>query len=122
MTIEEAITALDAAKPNTFPESVKVRWLSELDARLYETVLKNYLGAPESFAGYQAATDRLTQLLAPQPYDRMYLFWMEAQIDYWLGETTRYNNAIATFTAEEQAFIDFWHRTHEHRRAAVKWY
>ena len=122
MKIMEAIAALDELKPNAFPERLKVKWLSELDTRLYGDVLCHYTDAPESFEGYGEDADRATILLAPEPYDRMYLFWLEAQVDYWLGETARYNNALATFEAEYAAFAAAYHRRHPHKSVRPRWF
>ncbi len=122
MKIAEAIASLDELKPNAFPERIKLRWLSELDIRLYESVMKHYEDCPEEFAGYGEETDRETELLAPAPYDRMYLFWLEAQVDYWLGETARYNNAISTFEAEYASFAAAYHRKHVHKRFPPRWF
>lgn len=65
-----------------------------------------------TFAGYTEDTSGETVLLVPEPFDQMYLRWMEAQIDYHNGEYARYNNAIELFNTEFNAYADHYHRGH----------
>lgn len=64
------------------------------------------------FSGYTEETDPDTVLIVPAPWDALYLYWLEAQIDYCNGEMDRYNNAAGRFTLAQQEFIDHYHRTH----------
>lgn len=64
------------------------------------------------FSGYTEETDPDTVLIVPAPWDALYLYWLEAQIDYYNGEMDRYNNAAGRFTLAQQEFIDHYHRTH----------
>lgn len=65
------------------------------------------------FQGYTEDTSGETMLLAPEPFDQMYLRWMEAQVDYHNAEYSKYNNAIALFNTEFQAYADHYHRKHK---------
>lgn len=112
MTIQKAISTVDALKPNTFTDERKVEWLSTLDGRIKSKIFDNHEGEPVSFKGYNEMTNRDTELLVPAPYDEMYLRWLEAQIDYYNGEEDRYNNAIILFESVYSDFKQHYTRTH----------
>ena len=114
MTIETAIGRVDELKANTCPEREKILWLSELELMIRHEVLDTHEDSPApEFAGYSEDTELTTELLLPAPYDRLYLRWLEAQIDYANGEYGRYNNSIQMFNAEYLAFQSWWNRTHK---------
>jgi hypothetical protein len=112
MTIAEAISKVDALKPNTYEQSIKIDWLSNLDARIKTQIIdahecKNHI----FFYGYDE-NDMDTELLACTPYDEMYLRWLEAMIDYHNSDDDRYNNAIILFNNAYKGYKDYYTRTH----------
>ena len=110
-----AIDRIDDLKPNVFPRERKEEWIAELDERMKREIYDNYL--PADGKEKQSDADLLSQKL-----DRVYLHWLEAQIDYWMGETASYNNAIATFDAEYAEYAREYHKRHRHREAGVRWF
>lgn len=107
MTIHDVITETDNLKPNMFGEKEKIKWLSRLDARIYEDIICTHEyneGEEEvAFAGY-TEDDGEQELLVGEPYDELYIRWLEAQIDYNNMEYESFNNANAMF---ESIFRDF---------------
>ena len=113
MTIIEAINRLDALKSNTYTQADKVEWLSRVDNMVKKHIIDTHEGDEDViFTGYDENTDTSTELLAPAPYDEMYLRWMEAQIDYHNGEYSKYNNAIIMFNTTFEAYQAFYNRNH----------
>lgn len=113
MTIMEAINRIDAVKPNSYPQGEKIRWLNTLDSMVKSKVIDTHEGAEAvKFEGYTEDTNPSTNLLVPAPYDEMYLFWLESKIDYWNGETGRYNNSISMFNASFEEYEKYYNRTH----------
>jgi hypothetical protein len=113
MTIAEAISKVDALKPNTYSVEDKVAWLSTLDARVKKQVINAHeYHDTVFFYGYDSKADMETELLVPAPYDEMYLRWLEAQIDYHNSEDDRYNNAIMLFNNAYDGYKKFYTRTH----------
>lgn len=64
------------------------------------------------FNGYDSNTSLDTELIAPAPYDEMYVRWLEAQIDYANGEIGKYNNSIAVFNTAVTNFRNYYNRQH----------
>lgn len=113
MTIHQAIVRLDALKYNTYTDAEKRAWLTYLDGDVYENILKIHEPQPqESFTGYDESTPGETQLLVPAPFDDMYLYFLEAMIDYNSGELARFNNSNALYRSRWVDFSRHYNRTH----------
>ena len=114
MTIAEAIATVDAMKPNTFTEAQKVSWLSNLDHRITTQIIDTHESKKccRNFFEYDPEMDADRRLIAPPPYDSMYLRWLEAMIDYHNSDDDRYNNAIILFNNDYEDFKTYYTRTH----------
>lgn len=129
MTIAECIGRVDSVKPNQYSTEEKVRWLSYLDASIRKEIIERHelpvVETPEpeettegvaeetttEFTGY--STDRLTdKLIAPFPYDELYVAYLKAKIDEENGETAKYNNSASAFNGMLQDFQRAYHREH----------
>lgn len=113
MTIIEAINRVDAVKPNVYSQEEKLRWLSVLDGIIKNDIINTHEGGESiPFDGYNS--ENLSQpLLAPHPYDEMYIKWIEAQIDYYNGEQKKYNNGISIFNSIYESYAKHYNRTHK---------
>ena len=121
MTIKEAISQVDALLQNTYDYKDKVRWLSDLDWMVKRELVDTHEGAESvNFVGYDVDTDPDTVLLAPAPFDKMYLRYLEAQIHKHNEENTRWNNAIMLYNNEWQSFADHYNRTHLPRQNGTR--
>lgn len=113
MTIREAITKLDALVYNTYSDQEKREWLSTVDANIKREVIDTHEGGDEvAFRGYDSKTPDTTELLAPAPYDSLYLRWMESQVHYHNGEKASYNAAAILFNADFEGFAKWYTRNH----------
>lgn len=112
MTIREAIERTDVLKPNGFEKAEKLRWLAELDGKIYREIMLTHHGAPADFVDYGPDTDGDTQLLVVFPYDDLYISWLTAQIDLNNREIVSYNNSIAMFNAKYADYNRYYNRTH----------
>ena len=113
MTIAEAISKVDALKPNTYTPEDKIDWLSTLDCRVKSQIIDAHRGTHHfEFYGYDSIADQETELLVPAPFDEMYLRWLEAMIDYHNSDDDRYNNAIILFNNAYEAYKRYYTRTH----------
>lgn len=111
MTMIEAIGRLDALRHNTFSQEEKIQWLNQVDSLVYQEVISTHEGACD-FRPYDARTPLEQTLLVPSPYDELYLHYLEAQMDYYQGETDRYNRSMGMFQSVLTAYINYYNRTH----------
>lgn len=123
MTIMELMNRIDSLKPNRYGEREKIKWLSTLDGRIKSEIFDTHEGAEGiSYNGYTEETSLTTELLAYAPYDEMYLYWLEAQIDYWNGEYAKYNNSIEMFNTAYSAFANHYNHTHKPKGDKFKFF
>ena len=146
MTIREVLTAVKAMKPSQYDDETLVRWMSELNARLWQDILYRYgrrvpplltastlcaeatafippcgISAPSQPVGPPlplTLKDMEQPLLVAFPHDDLYVKWLCAQIDYQNAEFDRYNNSLVHFNAGLQAFADWYNRAHMPRQDA----
>lgn len=113
MTILEVIGRVDDLKPNTYTPEHKVDWLCKLDRMIIKNIIETHEGGEGViFHDYNYDTDTDTELLAPPPYDEMYIRWLEAQIDLANSEYDKYNASIMLFNTEWQAYENHYHQLH----------
>lgn len=123
MTIIDAINKIDALKHNTYSRSDKVSWISRLDSMVKRMIIDTHEGSESvNFTGYDDSTDLNTELLVPEPFDEVYLRWIEAQIDYHNGEYNKYNNAILMYNAAFEAYQNYYNRTHMPMSKSIKYF
>ncbi|MEG2316841.1 MAG: hypothetical protein RSC91_11505 [Clostridia bacterium] len=104
MTIAEALSTIKAVKASQYEDCMLVRWLSELDGRVWEDVLSPYAACPCPTLPY-AEDEGKRDLLIPFPHDDLYIKWLSARIDYHNGEIVRYENAMALFNEQLDAYM-----------------
>ena len=112
MKVREAIDRIDGLKHNTYSTVEKLDWLNRLDGMIKREIIDTHEGGDSvSFEGY---TDRDMEkdLLIGNPYDEMYVRWLEAQIDYYNGEIARYNNSMMMYQAAYDSYARYYNRSH----------
>lgn len=110
MTLSKAISRIDEMKPNTYTHAQKIEWLSELDARIKAEIIDTHEGGENvPFDGYDE-NDTETELLVPSPFTEVYIYWLEAKIDYANSEIGRYNNSIANFNTSFNSYANYYNR------------
>ena len=123
MTIIEAINRIDSLKPNNYTQEDKIKWLSTIDGVIKEEIINTHEGADAViFDGYDVDTALDTVLIVPAPYDDIYVKWLEAQIDYFNGETAKFNNSIAMYNTAYSVFERYYNRTHMPIGKSIKFF
>ncbi len=117
MTISDAILEIGRLKPHQYPEDTIIRWLSDLDGRVAQDILRGSDAEPEAGTLPYKPQERLTTLLIPYPHEDVYLKWLMAQIDYANADFERYNNSMMMFQTQFESFADAF--TREHPRKPV---
>ena len=113
MTILEAINRLDELKDNGYGQEQKIGWLSDLDGIIKTEIIDTHEGGENVlFEGYNDSTPLNTVLLVPAPYEDIYRYYLEAQIDYANGEYGKYNNAISMYNTVYASFAKHYNRQH----------
>lgn len=120
MTISEVLAYVDELRPNQFDENIKIKWLSDLDGRVFNTVImthehdlvedeEGYMVEP-TFTKYDETSEN-EELLIPEPYTDTYMHYIFAQMDYTNGEDARYVNSMAMFNASLTEYANWYNST-----------
>lgn len=124
MTVSEAIALVDKLKPNHYTTAQKVGWLNDLDGMLFDDVVLTHQrdeAVPDAFVPYDAAGDLQDVLIAPHPYDSIYRFWLESQIDLENAELVKYNQDAALYNQALDNFGAWYNRNYRpiHKTRAI---
>jgi hypothetical protein len=124
MTIAEALTKIDALKPNQYTAAVKTGWLSELDLLVKRKIVDTHegyetipdLGLDEAgvqipFTGYTDETVTTTVLLVPEPFSEIYVLWLAQKIDFYNNEIARFNNSAMMYNTAWQEYATWYNST-----------
>ena len=107
LTINMAISQAQTLHPDTIPDSIKVRWLSELDGKIMrETMLRN------DFTPYSHPEDSDRELVVEEPYDNIYTLYIMAMSDFFSGEMENYGASAALFDTAYAEFRKNYIRNH----------
>ncbi len=113
MTVNEAIEKLDKLRPNQYKTPQKIRWLSDIDGKVFENVyLTHEDNELKSFEKY-TRDDMSRELLIPEPYTEVYEHYLSAQIYYNNNEMARYSNAMVMFNNALAEFEAWYNRKHK---------
>lgn len=113
MTVFEALTVTELQHPSDFPEELQLRWLSDLDGKLFREVLLTHADPPVTeFHGYGAETQGTAELLLPDPWSELYPAYLAMQADLHSGDIASYNNSAAVYNAMLRMFLNHYNRTH----------
>ena len=112
MTIQEALDTADRMKPNMMDTGLKIKFLNEIEGKVYEEIVMTHLHTPAEAVRpeYDTGTDPATQLIMPAPYDQFYVYWIMMKIDLLNQEADKYNNDAALFDQEYRSMQDWWNR------------
>lgn len=106
-TINQIIEKTDRVKPNVYDEQTKADWLCRLDGRISRQVMMQ--DPPQQ---YRYPEDGDKELLAPFPFDDMYVHYLFAMIDYTNKDYGDYNNAMVMYNNVFEDFAKAWQREH----------
>ena len=112
MKVREAIDRIDSLKHNTYTNGEKIDWLNRLDGMIKREIIDTHEGG--EFVLFEGYTEQNMDkdLLIGNPYDEMYIRWLEAQIDYYNGEIARYNNSMLMFQTAYEGYQKYYNRSH----------
>jgi hypothetical protein len=113
MTINDVITQVQTLKPHQIPDEILVRWLSVLEGKIIdEIILTHELSERVEFNGY-TINDMDTELMVPDTYADVYIYYLEAMIDQTNNETARYTSSMQMFNSAWQDYANHYNRNNK---------
>lgn len=115
MTINKLLNKIRDEKPNSFGNERLIAFINEIETEVADQLRI----APEDVPVYTTSTDGDTELLATAPYDRLYVSYVKAMIDYANEEYDSYANNQAQHVQDFRDFVDWVVRTGQAMSAFV---
>ena len=110
MTIQQALDRKSIIDKDSFPDELKIAWLSELDAQLYIELIQTHENPDNIKFKPYTKDDGENNLLVPFPYDKLYIPFLFAKVAEAYAETEDYNNHLASFEKAMREFRGYWNR------------
>lgn len=113
MTVGDAITKIDAIRPNQYTNAQKVDWLNAVDGQIFVEIIKTHHDADiHHFDGY-SASDTTSVLLVPEPYaEDFYTSFLMMQIDRANAEFDKYNQSVTMYNNALLTFRNWYNKKH----------
>lgn len=103
MKLSELLAKINDEKKNAFGNERLINFVNEIEGTVAEQLHKN----PVRYT----TNDMDKDLLAPFPYDTLYVSWVKAQIDYAHEEYASYQLNQEQFSADMEELVDWIVRT-----------
>jgi hypothetical protein len=101
-----------------------IKWISNLEERIIHEVIETHElhegeqpgredpdGKPSEFHAY-SEEDKDVELLVPDPYSELYVYYIFSMIDFHNGETDRYSNSMIMYNNAYSNWFNHYNRTH----------
>ncbi len=98
-TVNSVIARAMELHPDAISDSIKCRWISELDGKIMRETMHR-----DDFPGYSFPEDGDKELLVKAPYDNIYELYIIALGDFYSGEFESYSSSAMLF---EEAYSEF---------------
>ena len=122
MTINKVLTQVQTLKPHQIPDEIMVRWISVLEGKIIdEIILTHELSEIVEFNGY-SIDDMDTELIVPDTYADVYIYYLEAMIDQTNNETSRYLSSMQMFNSAWQDYANYYNRNNKPIGSPLKFF
>lgn len=114
MKLDKLLQRIDQQKPNAYTRQEKIAWVNSLEGMVKVKIIDTH----EQEEGEEIELHEYTdddgdaELLVPAPYDDIYLYWLEAKIDYANAEYGKYNNSMAMYNNLWSEYSRDYNRKH----------
>ncbi len=116
-TIKDIISLVDSANPNAYSNEVKASWLNEVEGFIQREI---YNLAPTDITDYVPYSECMDiPLSLDAGYEKIYISYLNAMIDFTNKEFASYNNALALYNAYLEDYAKWYIRHHGEGEALV---
>lgn len=114
MTLQEALSKVDELKDNMMLTATKIGFINEIEGIIHDEIVMKHEHTPEQEVCpvYDDATDTAVQLIAPDRFAMLYVYFVMSKIDMENRETEEENNNRARFENKYRELQKWWIRNH----------
>lgn len=117
MTVASIIEQFNTERPNNISDTLKVGWLLKCEKMIYDTVLMTHEDCIEvDFDDF----DIDSELLVDEPYDDLYIHYLDQRVALNANDTRRYNAAATLFNNAMITYQQKYNRDHKPLKVSKK--
>ena len=107
-TLKEIITMVDSVNPNAYPEEVKASWINEVEAYIQGEIYNLVPTDITAYVPYSECMDM--ELSLDAGYEKIYVSYLNAMIDFANKDFSSYNNTIALYNSYMEDYAKWYIR------------
>lgn len=111
MTVRELLTTIDQLRPNAFTDGEKIRMLNTVEGRIYKDILSGYEEEAPVFVPFAEGQEE-RELAVPVPFTDVYVYYLASMMDFYNGDSGRYNDSMAMYNQAWEELQAYYLRTH----------
>lgn len=115
MRVIDIISYVDKTYHNELDQSIKIKMLQNLDEQIVHDLFETHENPPEYQIKDYAES---TELLVPDKYIEIYIYYLQAKIHLICNEFVRYQNIAMLYDAAYAAYASDYNRSHKPIHAA----
>lgn len=96
MKVREILADIDTMRPNAFTDGEKITFLNTIEGRIYREILEKAADFHGEFIPFQEGEEE-RELIVPVPYTDVYTYYLAAMIDFYNGDSGRYNDSMVLY-------------------------
>ena len=117
MTVAGMIEQFNLERPNSVEDSVKMSWLRKCEANIIDTIIllrtpKEGERTPEDWQKYLEDFDYDSELTLDEPYDDLYIHFLDQRVALNNNDTKRYNVSSRLFDNAFLVYQQKYNREH----------
>lgn len=131
MKVSTLISEYNTDRPNQVDDSRKINWLKKVEAMIIREVVSTHQGGSLDTWTVDGTTLTIgstiydtdieaiisdfgddTELIVPDPYSDLYMFWLDERIALMNNEAKRYSSVSTLFNNAYVTFQQWYNRTH----------
>lgn len=113
MTIQKVMAEVESISPNAIDEGLKISWLNQMEETIYKEVICTHEGYEEiHLKQITMESDYEQELIAEDPYSKLYVFYLLSKIDFINHEWDSYNNTAEMFNQAYKEYKAYYNRNH----------
>lgn len=132
MTVAALIEQYNTERPNNIEDALKVTWLRKCEQMIFNEVTDShdhdplghdrlqlsvegstlYIQAAGAYEDHMAGFDLDTELIVPEPYDGVYMYYLDQRIALNQNDTRRYNAAATQYNNALLQYQQYYNRNY----------
>lgn len=119
MKLGEILRKVDQLRPNAFSDAEKIEMLNTVEGRVYTDIMsKAEDGMNWTFIPFKEEEEE-RELVVPVPFTDLYLFYLFSMIDFYNGDSGRYNDSMVLYNNAWDAYAAHYRETHKPKQTIL---